>query len=403
MAVELGCVKWMTLIAIIMGARVIMAEESSPQAQFTAMFVFGDSLTDPGNNNYLNSLAKANYVPYGVDFYQGPSGRFCNGRTIIDYIALKVNDMRNKGDLVGIPALLPYTSLSASEKDILRGVNYASAAGGILEETGQNLGERFSFSGQVQNFENTLSQLRSHMEDEELRNYLAKALVIMILGSNDYINNYLNPSFYTSSFVYSPKDYANLLINRYATQILFSLFSKNTHQVVHDLSSRYIANIGRLGLRKFFIAGIAPLGCIPNQIANGLPPPGKCVDYANNIVGMFNKQLESLVNELNIKFSNGSIFVYGNTFGAFTDILNNAKSYGFSVIDRGCCGIGRNQGQITCLPFSVPCTNRDQYIFWDAFHPTQAVNQIMAQKAYSGSASDCYPVNIQQMAQFYKT
>ncbi|KAK4486025.1 hypothetical protein RD792_008687 [Penstemon davidsonii] len=374
MAVELGCVKWMALIAIILGARVIMAEESSPQAQFTAMFAFGDSLTDPGNNNYLNSLAKANYVPYGVDFYQGPSGRFCNGRTIIDYI----------GDLVGIPALLPYTSCSASAtlKDILRGVNYASAAGGILEETGQNLGERFSFSRQVKNFENTLSQLRSQMEDEKLRNYLAKALVIMILGSNDYINNYLNPSFYPSSFIYSPKEYADLLVNRYATQILA---------------------LQSLGLRKFFIAGIAPLGCIPNQIANGLPPPGKCVDYTNGIVGMYNKQLESLVNELNDKFSNGSIFAYGNTFGAFTDILNNSKSYGFSVTDRGCCGIGRNQGQITCLPFSVPCTNRDQYIFWDAFHPTQAVNQIMAQKAYSGSPSDCYPVNIQKMAQLYQT
>ena len=53
----------------------------------TAMFAFGDSLTDPGNNNYLSSLAKANYVPYGVDFNGGtPSGRFCNGKTFVDYI-----------------------------------------------------------------------------------------------------------------------------------------------------------------------------------------------------------------------------------------------------------------------------------------------------------------------------
>ena len=37
-----------------------------------AMFVFGDSLTDNGNNNDLNSLAKANYPPYGIDFAGGP-------------------------------------------------------------------------------------------------------------------------------------------------------------------------------------------------------------------------------------------------------------------------------------------------------------------------------------------
>lgn len=42
---------------------------------------------------------------------------------------------------------------------------------------------------------------------------------------------------------------------------------------------------------------------------------------------MFNKRLESLVDELNSKY-NGSIFAYCNTFGVFIDILNNAKTYG---------------------------------------------------------------------------
>jgi phospholipase/lecithinase/hemolysin len=54
--------------------------------QYSGMFVFGDSLVDDGNNNLLGSLAKANYVPYGIDFYEGPSGRFCNGKTIIDFL-----------------------------------------------------------------------------------------------------------------------------------------------------------------------------------------------------------------------------------------------------------------------------------------------------------------------------
>ena len=51
-----------------------------------AMFVFGDSLTDNGNNNDLQSLAKANYPPYGIDFAGGPSGRFTNGLTTVDVI-----------------------------------------------------------------------------------------------------------------------------------------------------------------------------------------------------------------------------------------------------------------------------------------------------------------------------
>jgi hypothetical protein len=56
-----------------------------------AMFVFGDSLTDNGNNNDLNSFAKANYLPYGIDFAGGPTGRFSNGYTMVDTIGACVS------------------------------------------------------------------------------------------------------------------------------------------------------------------------------------------------------------------------------------------------------------------------------------------------------------------------
>lgn len=53
-----------------------------------AMFIFGDSLIDNGNNNNLASFAKANYYPYGIDFNGGPTGRFSNGYTMVDEIGL---------------------------------------------------------------------------------------------------------------------------------------------------------------------------------------------------------------------------------------------------------------------------------------------------------------------------
>jgi len=48
-----------------------------------AMFVFGDSLVDDGNND---ALARADYYPYGVDFppLGAATGRFCNGKTVAD-------------------------------------------------------------------------------------------------------------------------------------------------------------------------------------------------------------------------------------------------------------------------------------------------------------------------------
>ncbi len=58
--------------------------EADPQVP--CYFIFGDSLVDNGNNNELTSLARANYLPYGVDFPSGPTGRFSNGKTTVDVI-----------------------------------------------------------------------------------------------------------------------------------------------------------------------------------------------------------------------------------------------------------------------------------------------------------------------------
>lgn len=62
-----------------------------------AVFIFGDSVADVGNNNYLPfSLVKANFLPNGID-YNGryPTGRFCNGRTVFDFIC-KIKAARDR-------------------------------------------------------------------------------------------------------------------------------------------------------------------------------------------------------------------------------------------------------------------------------------------------------------------
>lgn len=54
-------------------------------------YVFGDSLNEVGNNNFLNSLARSDYPWYGVDYNGGqPTGRFTNGRTIGDIICMYI-------------------------------------------------------------------------------------------------------------------------------------------------------------------------------------------------------------------------------------------------------------------------------------------------------------------------
>uniref|UniRef100_A0A803N0R9 GDSL esterase/lipase n=1 Tax=Chenopodium quinoa TaxID=63459 RepID=A0A803N0R9_CHEQI len=247
----------------------------------SAIFAFGDSIVDSGNTNYLASIAKSNYWPYGCDFRQGPSGRFCNGRTVIDIL----------GERLAIPYLPAFADPAAIGLRIIRGVNYASAGAGIL-----------------------------------------------------------------------------------------------------DVTSRHWA-LYNVGLRKFFIVGLAPIGCTPNQKAARQAPEGRCADYVNQIIGTFNEGLRSLVTQLNANHP-AAIFVYFNAYGAMGDVLNNPAAYGFSVVDRACCGLG----EVTCLPNAIPCPNRNQYLFWDAYHTTEAANAILAQRAFAGPPSDCYPINFQQLA-----
>lgn len=57
-------------------------------AEAKAFFVFGDSLVDNGNNNYLITTARADAPPYGIDYpSHRPTGRFSNGLNIPDIIS----------------------------------------------------------------------------------------------------------------------------------------------------------------------------------------------------------------------------------------------------------------------------------------------------------------------------
>lgn len=53
-----------------------------------ALFVFGDSLFDVGNNNYIKTIPflLSNSAPYGQTFFHYPTGRFSDGRVIPDFI-----------------------------------------------------------------------------------------------------------------------------------------------------------------------------------------------------------------------------------------------------------------------------------------------------------------------------
>ncbi|KAK3007493.1 hypothetical protein RJ639_014615 [Escallonia herrerae] len=357
------------LVAFVVVAMVLNSPFAArAQPQVPCFFIFGDSLVDNGNNNNIASLARANYRPYGIDFPNGPTGRFSNGKTTVDVIA----------ELLGFDDYIPPYA-TASGEDIMKGVNYASAAAGIRDETGRQLGARISFGGQISNYKNTVSQVVNILGDEDsAANYLSKCIYSLGMGSNDYLNNYFMPQNYPTSRQYTPAQYADVLIQQY---------------------SRQIRTLYNYGARKLVLIGVGQIGCSPNSLAQNSQDGSTCVQRINEANQMFNTRLRSLVDDLNNNLPDAkAIFI--NAYGIFQDIISNPSSFGFSVTNAGCCGVGRNNGQITCLPFQTPCQDRDAYLFWDAFHPSEAANIIVGRRSYSAeSSSDSYPVDIRRLAQ----
>lgn len=75
---------WLVLSLAVLMVASCMQQSVLGASQVPCLFVFGNSLSDSGNNNNLNTTAKANFLPYGIDFPTGPTGRYSNGLNPID-------------------------------------------------------------------------------------------------------------------------------------------------------------------------------------------------------------------------------------------------------------------------------------------------------------------------------
>ena len=80
-----------------------------------AIFIFGDSLFDPGNNNYINTGPgfQANFWPYGESYFNPPSGRFSNGRLISDFIGDNISNANLFFSFNFFPIILDFVSVDS--------------------------------------------------------------------------------------------------------------------------------------------------------------------------------------------------------------------------------------------------------------------------------------------------
>ncbi|XP_058735805.1 GDSL esterase/lipase At1g29670-like [Vicia villosa] len=345
----MDCETKLWLVVLFLFSSAIYCVVGEPQVP--CIFIFGDSLSDNGNNNDLATEAKANYKPYGIDFPNGPTGRFTNGLTSVDIIT----------DLLGFDHYIPpYANTNGT--DIIQGVNYASGAAGIRSETGTHMGQDISMGLQLEQHKDIISQIAMKLGSDKVQEHLNKCLYYVNTGSNDYLNNYFLPEHYPTNGMYNANQYAVALLREHST---------------------YLKTLYELGARKFSLFGLSLIGCVPHGKNGSL-----CIEEQNNAALIFNNKLKSVVDRFNKEFPD-AMFIFINT----AIITENSLKQEMTFLT--CCNVG-SSGQ--CIPNEEPCLDRNLHPFFDEFHPSEVVNKVLANMAYDSPVpAFAYPMDISHL------
>lgn len=306
-----------------------------------AVYVFGDSTVDVGNNQYLPGNT-ALQLPYGIDFpHSRPTGRFSNGYNVADFVAKLVGFKRSP------PAYLSLTP--GTSRQIMRGfrgANYASGGSGILNTTGTNT---ITLAKQVEYFAATKSKMVENSGSSAfVDDLLSRSLFLISDGGNDLFA-FLSQNRTASE---APSFYADMLSNY----------------------TRHIRTLYDLGARRLGIVDVPPLGCVPAVRVTSPDGETKCVDGANALARGFNDALRSLLANLTASMP-GLRYSVGSSYNLVSFFTAHPAAAGFRDVTDACCGGGRLNAETGCTPNATYCADRNGYLFWDRVHGTQATSR----------------------------
>nr|GMC89257.1 GDSL esterase/lipase 1-like [Ipomoea batatas] len=266
------------------------------------MFVFGDSLYDAGNNNYINTTNdfKANFRPYGETSFPDPTGRFADGLLIPDHIA----KFANKPEFVK-----PYLAIKKQNGRFSNGVNFASAGAGSLD--GTNAGLVISLQAQLRYFKKVSQQLKQEMGIIKSKRLLSNAVYMFSIGSNDYSTFITNPTLLNS---YTQDQYVDMVVGNMST---------------------VFQEIYKEGGRKFAILSVGAIGCVPSaRAANFQAGSSECVEILQTLAKSHNEALQKRLKNLATKLP-GFKYSYFDYLQSAIDTINNPSANGLKVPQVG--------------------------------------------------------------------
>ncbi|KAL3739946.1 hypothetical protein ACJRO7_021253 [Eucalyptus globulus] len=339
-------------------AGVLPAISSSPGLGcYRSIISFGDSLADTGNALHLARSAgrstHAGSLPYGQTHFRRPTGRFSDGRLVIDFVA----------ERLGLPYVAPYygddggRSVEAFRKGVNFAVGGATALDGSFFE-GRGMGSNFpneSLGVQLGLFKELLPSLCYTSSD--CKEFLGNSLVLMgEIGGNDY-----NHPFFMGKDLEEIQDFVPLVIEEIVSAI---------SELIH------------LGAVTILVPGNFPIGCLPAYLTTfqssdkeAYDPSTGCLNWLNEFSQYHNEQLQLKLDHLRELHPRTKI-IYVDYYNAAVRFYQSPNKFGFEgQVFRACCGGGGTHNynsSALCSSNTKVCDDPSSYASWDGLHFTEA-------------------------------
>ncbi|XP_019162072.1 PREDICTED: GDSL esterase/lipase At1g28580-like isoform X2 [Ipomoea nil] len=350
---------------------------SSSSSQFadgcyTSIFAFGDSLTDTGN--YLSLCLKglqtyerfphAGLPPYGETFFGNPTGRYSDGRLVLDFIA----------EHYGLPHVQPY--FGGENLNLEAGVNFAVAGVPALdvdfhEERGIHFRNNISMRTQLKWFTDLLPSLCKNSSCKEI---FERSLVVFgPFGGDDYGN-----VFFQKSVEESLED------------------AQSLQPLIVDAITSAIEELIELGVVNLMVPGMLADGCLAITLsffytsynAHDYDPETGCLTLLNKFDENHNNLLQAALVGIRERHPHVSI-VYADYYNASLQLYRSSEKFGFIKRPlKACCGGGGPYNYNSSVPCgyspSQACVDPSSYINWDGAHLTEAAYKWISKAVLNG-------------------
>ncbi|MED6195821.1 hypothetical protein PIB30_041537 [Stylosanthes scabra] len=261
---------------------IISSTTSSSTRCYKAIYSFGDSLADTGNDAYDDTRTLpsrrtlALNLPYGETYFHHPTGRCSDGRLIVDFIAEKM----------GVPLLKPYLGIkngNIKDWNSKEGVNFAVAGATALDssfylEKGiYNIATNYSLRVQLDWFMDLLPSICN--SSSGCREVLGSSLFLVgEIGGNDF-----NHPLFLYKSIKEIRTYVPLVVNEI---------------------SLAINKLINLGAKTLMVPGNFPLGCNFRYLTmyettdRSEYDEAGCLKWLNKFTQYYNNELYAELNRL---------------------------------------------------------------------------------------------------------